>query len=746
MGLNWAPFVLINDLNFQGVANLHQAFSGFSQTYRIISISGYGHPNDPKFAVIWAARPEGAPRQILRAFQGEASPPGAFAEGSDKYYPVLVAAVGKKGFAPQFVVVAEERKPSGGLVLDRYPVLKVGLSIVVTDAGANRPDTGTHVRNARLSATMGLGKIYADARRGLLTPLVAPTMFALGASVARYRDGQGQIRFAATFLPQPADGFIPWGIDVAFDEAEEKQKQKAYATSPAPARLEQLVRIHDDATLDGTVPRFLQLWNDSVLPGGWIPARDLDQKAYDDTVSLVRKTYGFYPIRVDVFDDVSPRRYNVIFASTDEPIARTFRPKAKGSTFAPVVVEPVAFSKWDDWAEVLMRDNGFRGMQLAITYQGRLVFYRAYTRAELGYPDIQLDTSINVGSVSKALTTLAVLRLLDQESATLDELKQALKRNFWDEMGIASPPGGNNPRLLSLRLGQLITQTSGISLNTPTEADDIVIASLTNKTLPLESNVAWEYFRGLGSVPMVPAGQSILSARYAYRGTNAFLLERWLEKKTGTNSGLDAMKAALFDVVGATNAHISGSGNIGAKEAIRHRNHMESEVSHLQNDLAIGPSAYRRRSMELVAPSGGWSMPADDLARVVASVDWGANPGRTPLLSPRGIDRLETVVPFVVSADNGNSVKITDGGWYETPWNQAGATALSHNGDIDGAQALIVRINNSALGGPIGVTMLFTGHFVGSNMSGFRAPGAGDAASLLSNLPGSWPSWDLFAP
>ncbi len=747
MGLNWAPFVVIEELTYQGVVNVHQALSGLSQTYRIISISGYDHPSDPRFAVIWAARPAGAPKQIIQGINGELSHQDYYVQGADKYYPVLVGAVGKKGYQPFFLVVAEHRVPGGGLIIDPYPILLVGLSLSATDAGANRPKTGVHVRNARLDSTAGtLGGAYSNARRGMLTPkLAAPPMFGVGTSLARYRDANGQLRFAATFLPQPAEGFIPWGMDVAYDDAEEKVKREAYATSPAPVRLEQLVRVHDDDSLDGTVPRFVQLWHDSVLPNGWIPTRDMDQATYEETVAVVRTFQGYYPIRLDVFDEVSPRRYNVIFAPSDEPIARTFRKKVKTPAFTPVVLnEPSAFQNWDTWAETLMRDNGFRGMQLAVTYDGRLVFYRAYTRAEPSYPDLQLDTSMNVGSISKALTTIATLRVLDQETSTLDELKLALARNYWDEMEISTPPGGNNPRLLKLQLQDLITQTSGIAFNSLTESDDIAIATATNKVLPLSTLQAWIYFLNLASIPMVPLGLSPISKIYAYRGINAFLLERWLQKKTGTYSGLDAMKAALFSPIGATLAHISDSGSVGAKEAIRHRNYMESEVSHLQDDLAIGPSAYRRRYMDLIAPSGGWSMPAGDLARVVAAVDWGSNPGRKPLLSAQGIDRLETVRPFLVDADSGKAIRITYGGLYESPWNAVGNVSLSHNGDIDGGQSLVVRLNQPVLGAAVGVAMLFSGHLCGGNINGFRGAGPGDAQSLFMSLPATWPDWDLF--
>ena len=142
-------------------------------------------------------------------------------------------------------------------------------------------------------------------------------------------------------------------------------------------------------------------------------------------------------------------------------------------------------------------------------------------------------------------------------------------------------------------------------------------------------------------------------------------------------------------------------------------------------------------------------MHADDLARAIASIDWGGGSGRQPLLSASGIALLETVKPFVrsASAPGDPLIQVTYGGQYRRAWTgQDFSTA--HNGSLDGGQALMLRLNAPSIGGVLGVAMTLSGNLIGDDDDGFRGPGEGDVDGasggfLKGAIPPAWPSWDL---
>lgn len=74
----------------------------------------------------------------------------------------------------------------------------------------------------------------------------------------------------------------------------------------------------------------------------------------------------------------------------------------------------------DDWMLDRMRASGARHAQLAIVRGTEVTFARAYTFAERGYPVATLDHALRLGSVSKAIVALALLRLLRDGRIDLD--------------------------------------------------------------------------------------------------------------------------------------------------------------------------------------------------------------------------------------------------------------------------------------------------------------------------------------
>ncbi len=116
-----------------------------------------------------------------------------------------------------------------------------------------------------------------------------------------------------------------------------------------------------------------------------------------------------------------------------------------------VTVEDVAGADAvDAFVAELMRKTGARHGQLAVARGEALVLDRAYTFAEQGYPQATGDQCIRVGSVSKALTTLAALSPLAGWPEPLDLDEPVLRANEDDA------------DVYELTLRHLLTHRSGL--------------------------------------------------------------------------------------------------------------------------------------------------------------------------------------------------------------------------------------------------------------------------------------------
>ena len=108
----------------------------------------------------------------------------------------------------------------------------------------------------------------------------------------------------------------------------------------------------------------------------------------------------------------------------------------------------------DRWALAHMRETGARHGQIVVVRGRRLAFARAYTWAEAGYPTATLDRALRLGSVSKALTTIALL-------ATLRRLGLDVGARVVDLLGLS--PDEGPPALRAVTIRHLLTHTAGLA-------------------------------------------------------------------------------------------------------------------------------------------------------------------------------------------------------------------------------------------------------------------------------------------
>ena len=116
----------------------------------------------------------------------------------------------------------------------------------------------------------------------------------------------------------------------------------------------------------------------------------------------------------------------------------------------------------DDWQQALpglMEEHNVPGASIAIIEEGKLVHARAFGVIKVDEPDrIDVSTMFSVGSVSKVVTAVAVLDMIEEGRATLDEdINQYL--TSWNV------PANDYTRQQPVTIERILSHTAGLTVH-----------------------------------------------------------------------------------------------------------------------------------------------------------------------------------------------------------------------------------------------------------------------------------------
>ena len=235
---------------------------------------------------------------------------------------------------------------------------------------------------------------------------------------------------------------------------------------------------------------------------------------------------------------------------------------------------PATTHELDTWFDSQMRDAGVPGAAMVVVRDGRVVDTHVYGVADDAGNPITPSTPFVIGSLTKSMTALAILQLVDAGKVTLD----ATLATSLPESGIGQAPGTS-----AITIRQLLDQTSGFStadglapLSTPATSLDQRVDQLAKATL------------------VSPPGET-----YHYSNANYLVLGRVVEVASEMPFA-DYLHAHVFDTIGMADATAS---NLPSGVTMAHR-------------LWFGraPSNQPLWRADMV-PAGFVSSSADDLAR-----------------------------------------------------------------------------------------------------------------------------------
>ena len=270
------------------------------------------------------------------------------------------------------------------------------------------------------------------------------------------------------------------------------------------------------------------------------------------------------------------------------------------------------------------------GGAIAVVKDGRLVLAKGYGLADVENEDlVQPDSMFRIASISKPVTAVAILNLVEEGLLGLDE-------RAFDILDHLEPPDGavTDPRVNEITVRQLLLHTGGWDRKAgydPMNSPRFVTARL-GVELPVDCENTIRFM--LGQPLNFPPG-----TRHAYSNFGYCILGRIIEKKTGQTYE-EYVQEKVLRPAGVTRMRIGGT-TLEERAAGEVKYYDYPGASLAQSVLPEGPrrvpSPYGGFYVPARDSHGGWIASATDLARFVSALNADSSP---PILEPETIQLM----------------------------------------------------------------------------------------------------------
>jgi len=318
---------------------------------------------------------------------------------------------------------------------------------------------------------------------------------------------------------------------------------------------------------------------------------------------------GFFPSSFHAAgEDDSDAVFSAIFTKRETPL-----PKRWVATGTPVP----SLQLFDEQMQGYMQRYDIRNASLAIAKGSKLVYARAFTWAEPGYPIAQPTTSFRVGSCSKCLTSILIWQLL-QEGANTLQLSDLVETR----LALTPPPGQavQNTDFSKYQISHMLTHQSGIAKDFAWA--DPAVVQLFGQQLPAKSK--WQIASWLMTQPReFPVGSQ---ADYANSG---FLVLAAVVEKLRNTEWFNVFRECVMKPLGLTRSAVSGSllSQRAPGEALYHDPSGLGLVSSMMTpDQPLVHSAYGNPNLSVGEAVGGMAMVPAEYCKIMAALDRPDNP------------------------------------------------------------------------------------------------------------------------
>src|SRR5215471_5053753 len=310
------------------------------------------------------------------------------------------------------------------------------------------------------------------------------------------------------------------------------------------------------------------------------------------------------------------------------------------------------------------------GGAIAIVKDGRLMAVRSYGLANIATGEaFQPDTLCRIGSISKTVTAVTILNLVEGGKLGLDD------KVFSSLLGNLQPPVGRtvDPRLRDISVRHLLHHTGGHGRASGVDPLNSALAETAAEVLHTGKPPGYEtiirYAMGL-PLDFDPG------MRYSYSNFGFMVLARVIEKVTGQPYE-NAVREQVLIPLSLRRMALGRTMPDDLRPGEAHYYDMPRAplaLSMFPDARRLMPRPYAQFELEAADGCGQWIASAIDLARLVARVEGSRVPA---LFGPDTLKLLfERPVPFVSEDPAGRW-------WYglgTVAWPNGAATAWNHNG------------------------------------------------------------------
>ena len=352
-----------------------------------------------------------------------------------------------------------------------------------------------------------------------------------------------------------------------------------------------------------------------------------------------------------------------------------------------------ATSSYDAIITGLMKKYGVPGGAVAVMNHGKLVLARGYGFADQGNAELaHPDSLFRIASLSKQITSAAILKLVDQG-------KLSLSTKAFPLLGFtANPSGTQTSGLANITIEELLQHTGGWSRETGCTGclstgdpmfDSIGIKNAQGDAGPPSCDQIIQYMltQPLKWTP---------GTTYDYSNFGYCVLGAVVEKVTG-QSYPSWVAANLFAPAGAGGI-VQGQTIWPADREVVYYDypgHATSSDVFAPSDLAFG-NPYGSWYLEAMMSHGAWVASPVDLLRFQGALD--GRTGVPALLSSTSLTDLAANPNVLVEAINSSNQIVAQTGsstsWYGMGWAVNSGGNWWHFGDLDGTVAEQVHAAN----------------------------------------------------
>jgi CubicO group peptidase (beta-lactamase class C family) len=344
-------------------------------------------------------------------------------------------------------------------------------------------------------------------------------------------------------------------------------------------------------------------------------------------------------------------------------------------------------ASYDSIIPELMRKHSIPGAAVAVMRDGRLVYARGFGYADVANgTQVQPDALFRIASVSKPITSAAIMKLVEEGRLRLDDRVAPYIAHLAPAAGATV-----DPRWEQVTIRHLLNHAGGWDRGEPNRGFDpidrpILAAQAVNAPAPASAETLVRYMKGM-PLDFDPG------EKWAYSNFGYIVLGRVIERVSGMRYE-EYVRTRVLLPVGATRTQ---QGRSRLRDALPEEVKyympwesglgMNSMVPSVFPGEGPGPFNYGGYHHEAGDASGAWVSSTVDLLRFVAGVD--GRTSRPDILSAALVAEMTASGPAVCS----NGACYYGFGWFVRP--TQGDANWWHGGTLPGTTAMLVRTHHN---------------------------------------------------